>query len=449
LDNQLIRLESNNNNDEIKEKERITNVEKFSSIPNMMKCYICEDYCEDAVQIKCCYENFCDKHIKEEIMKNFTCPNCKESATIKDLVPNKKLRETIKWFKAISYDSISIGMGLNKNIPANLTINNPVPPLITNQQNVNYMNYQVFDAARQQQEQNLQMRCLDKIEESNTAEMTTEEKMHFYNKFNEESLRKATEDKIEGKVDSENKSVSIEHKSVKDGFPNPTLIENKISQPNVFMPHYPPGIFPHLQTVNPLTPGMPGIPTMISGGQQPFQNPVAGVATLPGGQIPHNFPGGINPYFQRMDPRMYYMMSMGGMPMHGVYPMPLVPQPTDDKNKLKKSEKSSKSNSSSSEKSKSKEKRKRSKSRSRKKDRSKHRHRDRKDRDKEKDKREKDRVKDRDKDRDRERNKEKDRDKEKEKEYEKEKDRGRDRDKHKDKDKDRDRDKEKYKSKRY
>jgi hypothetical protein len=48
LDNQLLRLESNldlnkhTNNEESKEKEKNATTEKFSSIPNMMKCYICE-----------------------------------------------------------------------------------------------------------------------------------------------------------------------------------------------------------------------------------------------------------------------------------------------------------------------------------------------------------------------------------------------------------------------
>ena len=66
------------------------------------------DYCEDAVQIVCCYQNFCDKHIKEEIMQNFTCPNCKAAATLRDIVPNKKLRESIVWFKTLLSEPINI-----------------------------------------------------------------------------------------------------------------------------------------------------------------------------------------------------------------------------------------------------------------------------------------------------------------------------------------------------
>jgi hypothetical protein len=49
LDTQLMRLESgieesrnNNQIEESKEKDKNSITEKFSSIPNMMKCYICE-----------------------------------------------------------------------------------------------------------------------------------------------------------------------------------------------------------------------------------------------------------------------------------------------------------------------------------------------------------------------------------------------------------------------
>jgi len=38
-------------------------------------------------------------------MKNFTCPNCKTAATLKDIVLNKKLREIISWFKELTNDN--------------------------------------------------------------------------------------------------------------------------------------------------------------------------------------------------------------------------------------------------------------------------------------------------------------------------------------------------------
>ena len=38
-------------------------------------------------------------------MKNFTCPNCKAATTLKEIIPNKKLREIISWFKEIISDT--------------------------------------------------------------------------------------------------------------------------------------------------------------------------------------------------------------------------------------------------------------------------------------------------------------------------------------------------------
>ena len=70
------------------------------------------DYCEDAVQIACCYENFCDRHIKEELMKNFTCPNCKGASTMRDVVPNMKLRECIDWYKSLLKEGQLMHSGL-------------------------------------------------------------------------------------------------------------------------------------------------------------------------------------------------------------------------------------------------------------------------------------------------------------------------------------------------
>lgn len=79
-------------------KEKIKN-EKISSVPSMMRCYLCEDFCEDGVQIVCCNEIFCKKHITEEIMINFTCPNCKKGTSLKNIIINKKLNENILWYK--------------------------------------------------------------------------------------------------------------------------------------------------------------------------------------------------------------------------------------------------------------------------------------------------------------------------------------------------------------
>lgn len=102
--------------EENEKKEKIKN-ERISSVPSMMRCYICEDFCDCAVQIMCCNEIFCEKHITEEIMKNFACPRCKKGAGLQELIENKKLRENIIWYKGLLNESIiAPGKGLNINI---------------------------------------------------------------------------------------------------------------------------------------------------------------------------------------------------------------------------------------------------------------------------------------------------------------------------------------------
>lgn len=58
-------------------------------------------------------------------MKNFTCPNCKVAATLKDIVPNKKLREIIFWFKELTSDNtINIqNQNIANNMPSSYNIN--------------------------------------------------------------------------------------------------------------------------------------------------------------------------------------------------------------------------------------------------------------------------------------------------------------------------------------
>jgi hypothetical protein len=65
-------------------------------------------------------------------MKNFTCPNCKAAASLKDIIPNKKLREIINWFKEITWDNsitlqnnmLSISNNPNSNLINNTLVNN-------------------------------------------------------------------------------------------------------------------------------------------------------------------------------------------------------------------------------------------------------------------------------------------------------------------------------------
>lgn len=347
-----------------------------------MKCYICDDYCEDAVQIKCCFENFCDKHIKEEIMKNFTCPNCKQAVTMKDIVPNKKLRESIKWFKALLSESMVMGPGgkpigggfvpsgsnignlpnvgnVPKNVPSNV-------PVITTEE-------KTHPVLPQSQTQSLnQVTTLDKIEETNEGDMTTEEKMQLYNKLNEEkadSVRKPSEDKLEKSLKSA-KSGDLEAKSVKS-----TSSMGRVKD-----------------TTSVSHPTQQEKPAQMPHPQMPFQPGQMG----PMGSMP--MPYGVNPYY----PRMYYPMMPMGYPYGGapgMYPIGMAP-PSEDKSKSKQSEKSESSERSKSTDRHKRKKRSRSRSRSRSsrsKERRSRKHRDHRDKErhKEKDRSERDRNKDR------------------------------------------------------
>ena len=91
---------------EIKMEDKGNTAEKINSVPNEMRCFLCEDYCEDPVQIVCCNEVFCKKHITEEIIRKFACPKCNKKSTLNDIIENKKLAEDIQWFKQLLKENI-------------------------------------------------------------------------------------------------------------------------------------------------------------------------------------------------------------------------------------------------------------------------------------------------------------------------------------------------------
>ena len=78
--------------------------EKINGVPEEMRCYICNDFCEEPVQSLCCNEIFCKKHITKEIIKRFICPKCKKRCGLNNIIENKKLSENIKWFKKLLND---------------------------------------------------------------------------------------------------------------------------------------------------------------------------------------------------------------------------------------------------------------------------------------------------------------------------------------------------------
>ena len=101
--------EKDKNKDEKKETEEEEEnkiEEKINAVPDEMRCYLCDDFCEDPVQILCCNEVFCKKHITEEIIKRFMCPKCKQKCGINNIIENKKLSEDIRWFKKLLNDLI-------------------------------------------------------------------------------------------------------------------------------------------------------------------------------------------------------------------------------------------------------------------------------------------------------------------------------------------------------
>ena len=85
--------------EEEKNQEEDKIKEKINSVPIMMRCFLCEDFCEEATQSLCCNQIFCKKHISEEIMKNFSCPKCHKRCGLNNIIENKKIAEDIKWFK--------------------------------------------------------------------------------------------------------------------------------------------------------------------------------------------------------------------------------------------------------------------------------------------------------------------------------------------------------------
>jgi hypothetical protein len=147
------------------------------------------------VQIVCCFENFCDKHIKEEILRNFTCPNCKVTATMRDIVPNKKLREDISWFKNLLTEAVEIKEPAPNNTIPSLKMGNVIAHLPNIQEEM---------------QNSLKKLEIDIAVNKNDSDMTPEEKMHLFNtKLSEMTESKAvTEDKNESSVPNVNSADS-------------------------------------------------------------------------------------------------------------------------------------------------------------------------------------------------------------------------------------------------
>ena len=85
-------------------------------VPPDLLCPICDGIMDDAVQVKCCKESFCDACIREYLMENMhTCMLCKtDGISPESLIPNKNMRSHVANFltnKADKGKSVGAGGG--------------------------------------------------------------------------------------------------------------------------------------------------------------------------------------------------------------------------------------------------------------------------------------------------------------------------------------------------
>ncbi|KAF3786149.1 putative RING finger protein P8B7-15c [Nymphaea thermarum] len=79
-----------------KEIEGLPSTRTVGELPAELRCPLCKDVLKDAVfTSKCCYESFCDKCIREYIITQSKCVCGETNVLADDLLPNKRLRETI------------------------------------------------------------------------------------------------------------------------------------------------------------------------------------------------------------------------------------------------------------------------------------------------------------------------------------------------------------------
>jgi E3 ubiquitin-protein ligase RBBP6 len=70
------------------------------SIPESLKCSLCNGLLNDAVLIPCCGYSFCDDCIRpHDPTESLTCPHCKKNINPSRLVPNITVRKAVELFK--------------------------------------------------------------------------------------------------------------------------------------------------------------------------------------------------------------------------------------------------------------------------------------------------------------------------------------------------------------
>ncbi|WOK91578.1 hypothetical protein Cni_G00269 [Canna indica] len=79
-----------------KEMEGLPTTRPVGDLPPELHCPLCKQVMKDAVLTsKCCFRSFCDKCIRDYIIKNKMCVCAATNILADDLLPNKTLRETI------------------------------------------------------------------------------------------------------------------------------------------------------------------------------------------------------------------------------------------------------------------------------------------------------------------------------------------------------------------
>lgn len=96
---------------------------KSTVVPNMelppeLKCSLCNAYFEHAVMIPCCQHSFCDKCIRQELVKKSRCPKCfSDKCKAEDLLPNLSLRQAIEHFLESQMLMTASEKALDKYVP--------------------------------------------------------------------------------------------------------------------------------------------------------------------------------------------------------------------------------------------------------------------------------------------------------------------------------------------
>lgn len=273
-------------------------------------------------------------------MKNFTCPNCKSSASLRDIVPNKKLREDIVWFKTLAADSTTLNLQHKPNPPPVQPVSNPMPapqnPLPMNpprfpisgfmpqvipgmfNSGMNPQNFphmiqpaqtlqhmhgtnppnghssQAANSLFNDTEQKPVKLDIDDIKEHAEKEMTPEEKMQLFNTMNDKASdgnRKQSSDKAEDSSQTQEVNKDKDKDKDKEG----AVVSN---QPGFVKPV--PGMMPNMYPYNMMKPMDPSMMYMASN---------------------------LYLYILGFDPRMYYMMQANPYQM-GMYQMAV---PTEEK----------------------------------------------------------------------------------------------------------------------